>query len=35
MIKDYEQLIVEVIMFATADVLTLSEDKAEDDLEWE
>ena len=35
MIKNYEQPIVEVITFATADVLTLSGDKGDDDLEWE
>lgn len=35
MIKEYEQLVVEVITFATADVLTLSEDKADEDLDWE
>ena len=35
MIKDYEKIVVEVITFATADVLTYSEDKAEGDLDWE
>ena len=35
MIKNYEKLVVEVIMLATADVLTLSDDKADGDLNWE
>ena len=33
--KDYQQPVVEVITFATADVLTLSDDKADGDLDWE
>ena len=33
--KNYEKLVLEVIMFATADVLTLSDDKADGDLDWE
>ena len=35
MLKDYQQPGVEVIVFAMADVLTFSEDKAEGDLDWE
>ena len=35
MIKNYEQLVIEVITFVTADVLTVSDDKADGDLEWE
>lgn len=35
MVKGYEQLVVEVITFASADVLTFSEDKADGDLDWE
>lgn len=35
MIKEYVGLVVQVITFATADVLTSSGDKADDDLTWE
>ena len=35
MMKDYQQPVVKVITYATADVLTISEDKAEGDLDWE
>ncbi len=35
MVKNYEQLVIEVITFASADVLTFSEDKADGDLDWE
>ena len=35
MIKNYEQLVVDIITFATSDVLTTSDDKADGDLDWE
>ena len=35
MTRNYEQPVVKVIAFAVADVLTLSDDKADEDLDWE
>ena len=36
MMKDYEELILDVLTLTASDVLTLSEeDKADGDLDWE
>lgn len=35
MIKEYQEPMLDVLTLTSADVLTLSEDKADGDLDWE